>query len=312
MKRAILFIVVCTLAACNSSTKQESKAGQAKAAPDSVMTQSADSAMTAQSASSEDSDAVDGNSGATLANKVSFNGILVIPPQNFASVTLHMGGIIRYTSLLPGVYVKKGSLLATLDNPDFITLQQTYLESHAQTEYLESEYKRQQLLAKEEVASEKKLQQSKAEYLSMKSRLEAAAAQLSLLGVSSQSLLKDGIKPTLEIKSPVNGYVGNVKVNIGKHLDAGETLCDVINKQETLLRLTTYEKDLKDIRLGAKVWFRVNGMGDKTFDATLISIGQEVDESSRSLEVYARVNSGDLSFRPGMYVTAQIERVSQY
>ena len=140
MKRAILFIVVCTLAACNSSTKQESKAGQAKAAPDSVMTQSADS--------------VDGNSGATLANKVSFNGILVIPPQNFASVTLHMGGIIRYTSLLPGVYVKKGSLLATLDNPDFITLQQTYLESHAQTEYLESEYKRQQLLAKEEVASE--------------------------------------------------------------------------------------------------------------------------------------------------------------
>ena len=303
MKHTIL-CALAILTACNSSsdTKQEMPTS---VTADSVTVISPDSTAYSQP---YDSTSIDGTTAATAINKVSFNGTLIIPPQNFASVTMLMGGTIRSTNLLPGSYVKKGTLLATLDNLDFISLQQTFLESQAQTEYLKSEYNRQLVLSKEEVASVKKLEQSKADYLSMKSKMEAAAAQLSLLGISTQSLLKNGITPALEIKAPVNGYIGKVKVNVGKYLNEGDILCEIINKQETLLRLTTYEKDLKDIRLGAKVWFRVNGMGTKTFEAKLISIGQEVDETSRSLEVFAKVISEDPNFRPGMYVTAQIEK----
>lgn len=303
MKHTIL-CVLAILTACNSATNTKQEMPTSVTA-DSVTVISPDSTAYSQP---YDSTSIDGTTAATAINKVSFNGTLIIPPQNFASVTMLMGGIIRSTNLLPGSYVKKGTLLATLDNLDFISLQQTFLESHAQTEYLKSEYNRQLVLSKEEVASVKKLEQSKADYLSMKSKMEAAAAQLSLLGISTQSLLKNGITPALEIKAPVNGYIGKVKVNVGKYLNEGDILCEIINKQETLLRLTTYEKDLKDIRLGAKVWFRVNGMGTKTFEAKLISIGQEVDETSRSLEVFAKVISEDPTFRPGMYVTAQIEK----
>jgi len=303
MKHTIL-CVLAILTACNSSsdTKQEMPTS---VTADSVTVISPDSTAYSQP---YDPTSIDGTTAATAINKVSFNGTLIVPPQNFASVTMLMGGIIRSANLLPGSYVKKGTLLATLDNLDFISLQQTFLESQAQTEYLKSEYNRQLVLSKEEVASVKKMEQSKADYLSMKSKMEAAAAQLSLLGISTQSLSKNGIMPVLEIKAPVNGYIGKVKVNVGKYLNAGDILCEIINKQETLLRLTTYEKDLKDIRLGAKVWFRVNGMGTKTFEARLISIGQEVDETSRSLEVFAKVISEDVNFRPGMYVTAQIEK----
>lgn len=303
MKHTIL-CVLAILTACNSATNTKQEMPTTVTA-DSVTVISPDSTAYSQP---YDSTSIDGTTAATAINKVSFNGTLIIPPQNFASVTMLMGGIIRSANLLPGSYVKKGTLLATLDNLDFISLQQTFLESHAQTEYLKSEYNRQLVLSKEEVASVKKMEQSKADYLSMKSKMEAAAAQLSLLGISTQSLSKNGIMPVLEIKAPVNGYIGKVKVNVGKYLNEGDILCEIINKQETLLRLTTYEKDLKDIRLGAKVWFRVNGMGTKTFEAKLISIGQEVDETSRSLEVFAKVISEDPNFRPGMYVTAQIEK----
>ena len=303
MKHTIL-CALAILTACNSTTNTKQEMPTSVTA-DSVTVISPDSTAYSQP---YDSTSIDGTTAATAINKVSFNGTLIVPPQNFASVTMLMGGIIRSVNLLPGSYVKKGTLLASLDNPDFISLQQTFLESQAQTEYLKSEYNRQLVLSKEEVASVKKLEQSKADYLSMKSKMEAAAAQLSLLGISTQSLLKNGITPALEIKAPVNGYIGKVKVNVGKYLNEGDILCEIINKQETLLRLTTYEKDLKDIRLGAKVWFRVNGMGTKTFEAKLISIGQEVDETSRSLEVFAKVISEDPNFRPGMYVTAQIEK----
>ena len=239
-------------------------------------------------------------------NQVSFNGTMVIPPQRMATVSLTMGGVIKSTSLLPGEPVRQGSVLATLENPDFITLQQTYLDSHAQAEFLEAEYLRQQALSAEQAASQKKLQQSKADYLSMKSRVEAAAAQLKLLEVEPEVLLKEGIQPFLQIKAPISGYVADVKMNVGKYMNVGDALCEIVDKSRTLLRLTTYEKDLADMKVRNPVQFRVNGMGKIVFKATLISIGQKVDEDTRSVEVYARVDTVDNQFRPGMYVTARI------
>ena len=239
-------------------------------------------------------------------NQVSFNGTMVIPPQRMATVSLTMGGVIKSTSLLPGEPVRQGSVLATLENPDFITLQQTYLDSHAQAEFLEAEYLRQQALSAEQAASQKKLQQSKADYLSMKSRVEAAAAQLKLLEVEPEVLLKEGIQPFLQIKAPISGYVADVKMNVGKYMNVGDALCEIVDKSRTLLRLTTYEKDLADMKVRNPVQFRVNGMGKIVFKATLISIGQKVDEDTRSVEVYARVDTVDSQFRPGMYVTARI------
>ena len=243
-----------------------------------------------------------------LNNDVVFNGTFVLPPQQQASITLSINGIVKETSLIPGKYVRKGELLAKLENPEFIDLQQVYLDATAQCEYLELEYKRQEVLAKEEAASQKKFQQSKADYLSMKSKLEATAAQLTLLGIVPEELLKSGIQPLLQVKAPISGYISDVAMNIGKYIQPGEALCEVIDKSAPLLCLTTYEKDLADMKVGSPVQFRVNGMGKTVFKATLVSIGQKVDEVSRSLEVYARIDDVNQQFRPGMYVTARIQK----
>ena len=292
MKKIIFPLILLILTAC-SENKEAQPAEEATAV--------------AIAENVTDSIQVDAITSATSKpNQVSFNGTMVIPPQRMATVSLTMGGVIKSTSLLPGEPVRQGSVLATLENPDFITLQQTYLDSHAQTELLEAEFLRQQALSAEQAASQKKLQQSKADYLSMKSRVEAAAAQLKLLEVEPEVLLKEGIQPFLQIKAPISGYVADVKMNVGKYMNVGDALCEIVDKSRTLLRLTTYEKDLADMKVGNPVQFRVNGMGKTVFKATLISIGQKVDEDTRSVEVYARVDTVDSQFRPGMYVTARI------
>lgn len=181
-------------------------------------------------------------------NQVSFNGRIVLPPQRQATIALTMGGVVKNTSLLPGQYVSKNAVIATLENPEFITLQQTYLDSHAQTEYLQAEFERQKNLSAEQAASQKKYQQSKADYLSMKSRQDAAAAQLSLLGISPETLLKDGIQPLLEVRTPISGYAANVAMNVGKYINPGEALCEIIDKSTPILCLTTYEKILQICR----------------------------------------------------------------
>lgn len=245
-------------------------------------------------------------SATSVANETTFNGIIVLSPQRHVSVTLSMDGIVKNTSLLPGKYVQAGELLATLENPEFINLQQSYLEAYAQCEYLETEYKRQEILSSEEAASEKKFQQSKADYLSMKSRKDAAAALLKMLGVSPQFLAEKGIAPLLEVKAPISGYISNLQMNIGKHITAGEPLCEIIDKSNTLIKLIAYEKDLSRIKTGDKIAFSVNGMGDDRFSGEIISIGQQIDNINRSLEVYTKVTENNPLFRPGMYVNAQI------
>jgi cobalt-zinc-cadmium efflux system membrane fusion protein len=245
-------------------------------------------------------------SATSMAKETSFNGIFILSPQYHVSVTLYMDGIVKNTSLLPGKYVQKGELLATLENPAFIDLQQNYMDASAQCEYLETEYKRQEALSKEEAASQKKFQQSKADYLSMKSRKDAAAAQLTMLGVSPQSLNTNGIVPLLEVRASISGYISNLQMNTGKHITAGEPLCEIIDKDNTLIKLTVYEKDISKIKSGNKIEFKINGAGDETFSGEIISVGQSVDNVNRSLEVYARVMKNNELFRPGMYVNAQI------
>src|SRR5574344_269032 len=254
-----------------------------------------------------DSTKVDAVSSATSKpNEVLFNGIITESPQHHATVALTMGGTVSSTSLLPGQYVGRGAVLASLQNTEFIMLQQSYLDSYAQSEYLKSEYDRQQALKEGNAVSQKNYQASKAAYLSNESKLQSAAAQLKLLGVSPSVVEKTGIQQLLQVKAPISGYVSGVTINLGKYIQPGDPICEIINKSQMLLSLTTYEKDITKMRVGAKIEFRVNGIPDKLFNAVIISVGQNIDKLNRATQVYAKIIDKESQFLPGMYVNARV------
>lgn len=300
MKKSVyLFSIALVLTACNKSSNTQS--AQPAAAADTTGVEMADTTSTAL-----DSMKVDATTSATAKpNEVMFNGTIVLAPQRHATVSVTMGGVVKRTTLLPGQYVGRGQTVAILQNPEFIALQQTYIDSYAQTEYLKKEFDRQKTLSTQQASPQKKAQSSKAEYLSMKSKLDAAGAQLRMLGIAPSSLLSHGIIMNLPVKAPISGFISNVKINVGKYVNTGDEMCEIVDKSNPLLCLTVYEKDLNKLRNGESLQFRANGMGTQTFRAKIISVGQNVDKVSRSLEVYAQVLNSSSKFRPGMYVTAR-------
>lgn len=273
-----------------------------------IIVDSAASAETAKGdmmpAASTEADAI---SGATnVANAPSFNGLFVLPPQGNATIALSMGGIVQSTSLLEGKYVKKGEVVALLDNPDFIDLQQNALDAMRQLDYLEKEYKRQSVLVEKEAASQKRFQQVSSEYYAGRHKFEALSAKLRLLGVDMKSLVESGrIMERMEVRSPISGYVTNASVNIGKYIAPGEPICSIIDKSNMMLKLTAYEKDLDKLSVGDNLDFTVNGVYGQTFKAKVISIDQSVELENRSINVYAKVLSSNPLFRPGMYVSCK-------
>ncbi len=242
-----------------------------------------------------------------IESEVSLTGIMVLAPQNIATISRSISGIVKSTSIIAGKYIAKGEVIATLENPEFITLQQEFLDSRAKEEYLESEYKRQQTLNQQNANTKKRLEESRAEFLSMKAKREAMQAQIVLLGVDPISVM-NSIIPLLEIKSPIAGYISKVNINPGKYIEAGTPICEVLDKSETMLKLALYEKDIEKINVGDYITFSVNSMKNKKFSAKIISIGQQVDELNRSLEVYAQVYDKNQNFRPGIYVTANLTK----
>lgn len=303
MKRIFIMLAAIGIAGC-SNPEQNGSVGNRSAEtaePVKVMSEKA-------SATETEIEEVDAASGATYTESApSFNGIFILPPQKQATVSVTMGGIVKSTSLLVGQYVNKDDVIAVLDNPEFIDLQQSYLDASAQLEYMEKEYARQSNLVSQEAASQKKYQQTKAEYLSVKSKVEAMSSKLSLLGVDPGTLKQRGLMTRLEVKAPLGGYVTDTDINIGKYLNPGDPICDIIDNRELLLQLTAYEKDLQKIEIGDTVEFQVNGMDMRTFEAVIFSIDQKVDNNNRSIKVFARLEDRTAFFRPGMYVSARIK-----
>ncbi|MCI5813652.1 MAG: efflux RND transporter periplasmic adaptor subunit [Bacteroidales bacterium] len=303
-RHTCMMIALCGLMAACASRSQEADAGaeNSKAAV-------ADSAAVSEKTDTAAVDAV--TSATNVANSPTFNGLLMVAPDRMATVSTTMGGRIHSLRAMPGRAVARGEVVATLDDPAFVELQQTYLEAAAQLEYLEAEYRRQQALGTHVAASQHTVQQSKAEYLAMKSRAEAAATRLHALGVSPQSVREGGIKPYLPIKAPIGGHITRLEANLGKYIEAGSSICDIVDQRQPLVQLTVYEKDIHLMQVGGKVGFRVNGMGKKTFRAVIVSIDQSVDKSDYSVKVYARVEGGHPTFRPGMYVRAKLIQNSE-
>src|ERR1700750_1342609 len=74
-----------------------------------------------------------------LTSTVKANGLLRVPNNNKATITSLYGGVIKTLNVQVGSIVKKGQVIATIANPEFIRLQEEYLTTNSRITYAEQE-----------------------------------------------------------------------------------------------------------------------------------------------------------------------------
>jgi len=243
-----------------------------------------------------------------LSGVLKVNGVVSVAPQNLATVCMPMGGFVKSTSLLPGNSVVKGQTLAVLENQDFIDLQQNYLETKNKLEYAQAEFKRHTELYKDDVYSQKNLQQVTTEYRNLKAQLKALEQKLSLVGINSSRLTEDNISRSVALISPISGYVKTVNISIGKSVSASDVLFEIVNTDKLFLELSFFEKDADKVANGQKITFYINNEPEK-HEALIYQTGKSINPD-KSYKVYANVVGHCRNMFPGMYVNALIETVS--
>ena len=178
----------------------------------------------------------------SMSGLIKANGVLDVPPQNMVTVSAPLGGFIKSTELLQGMKVKKGQTIVVLEHPDYIQLQEDYLSGKNQLEFLELEYKRQEELSKENVNAAKALQQAKSNYFGMKAKVQGLKAKLKLININPQDLETGEIKNVISIPSPISGFVTQVNVNIGMHVNPMDVMFKIIDTEHLHAEAQVFER----------------------------------------------------------------------
>ncbi|MFZ1807169.1 MAG: efflux RND transporter periplasmic adaptor subunit [Cyclobacteriaceae bacterium] len=242
----------------------------------------------------------------SISKVLRVNGKIDVPPQNIVSVSVATGGYLKNTKLMPGMHVNKGEAIAVMEDQQYIQLQQDYLTAKAKLNFMAKEYDRQKELNESKASSDKVFQQTEADFVTTKIDVRSLAEKLKLIGVNPDKLDENNISKSINIYSPIDGYVSKVNVNIGKYTQPSEELFELINPTDIHLALTVFEKDLNKLYIGQKVFAFTNNQPENKHECEIILIGKNLS-SERSAEVHSHFEEYDKSLLPGMYMNAEIE-----
>ncbi|HEX5155327.1 MAG TPA: efflux RND transporter periplasmic adaptor subunit [Parafilimonas sp.] len=237
------------------------------------------------------------------------NGMLDVPPQQKVSISIPMGGFLKKTDLLEGKFVSKGELIAVIENPDFIGVQQDYLDAKSQLEFAKTDYERQQELAKENVNAQKTLQRSKATYNSLLAKVNGLREKIKVSGLSLSAVDNGNITPIINIYAPISGYVTEVNANIGKYVTSIDVLFEIVDTRHLHAELTVFEKDVPKLKIGQTVRFTLaNETKERT--AKVYLIGREIS-ADRTVQIHCHIDNEDNQLLPGLFLKALVESGAQ-
>lgn len=234
------------------------------------------------------------------------NGKIDVPPQNMISVSMPLGGYIKSTKLLPGMQIRKGEVIAVMEDQQYIQLQQDFLITKSKLVYSEAEYLRQKELNQSKASSDKVFQQAQMEYSNQKVTFSALAEKLKLININPQTISESNISKSVTIYSPINGFVSKVNVNIGKYVNSSDILFELVNPSDIHLNLKVFEKDLDKLFIGQQLVAYTNNEPGKKYLCEISVISRDLS-AERTADVHCHFEQYDKTLLPGMYMNADLK-----
>lgn len=298
MKNIYLITIALLITACGSSTEQETSAEANKGAENLVVLNEKQLSAAALSFAKPEEK--------IIGSFITANGTIDVPPQNMISVSVSLGGYLKSTKLLPGLQVRKGDVIAIMEDQQYIQMQQDYLTTKAKLAYSKSEFERQKELNASKASSDKVFQQIQMEYNTLRITLNSLEQKLKMINIKPESITENNISSTIKIYSPINGFVSNVNVNIGKFVNPSDVLFELIDPSSIHLNLKIFEKDLNKLAIGQKLIAYSNSDPSKKYDAEINLISRDLSPE-RLAEVHCHFENPDKSLAAGMYMNAEIQ-----
>ncbi len=297
MKNIISSFLLLLIVSCNSKTTEEK-----------TTTKNNDNVATLTAAQLKNTSLEIGNlEKRSISSVLKVTGKIDVPPQNMVSVSMPLGGYLKSTKLLPGLHINKGEVIATMEDQQYVQLQQDYLTTKSKLFYAQKEYERQKELNQNQASSEKTFQLADSDYKILRITLNALSEKLKLINVNPNTLSEKNISKSVNIFAPINGYVSKVNINIGKYVNPSDVLFELINPSDIHLNLKIFEKDITKLSIGQKLVAYTNNEPENKHKCNILLISKDLSIDEHSADVHCHFENYDKTLLPGMYMNADIE-----
>lgn len=239
-----------------------------------------------------------------LTATIKANGNLKVPNNNKGNATSLYGGVIKSLNVQIGSYVKKGQVIATIANPQFIQLQEEFLTIASKINFAEQELARQKELNEGNAGAKKNLQSATAELSSLRTRRASLQQQIQLMGINPSSVSNSNLRSVLVVTSPLSGTVSNVFAKIGSYVDVSSPVAEIVDNGSLHLDLNVFEKDLPMLRVGQTIHFTLTNNPSNEYDAVVYSIGTAFENESKTIPIHCTVKGNKSGLIDGMNITA--------
>ncbi len=241
-----------------------------------------------------------------ISEMLECSGQIQVSPNDKAIASTVLNGFIKDVYVKEGDFIKAGSALVSITHPDFISLQQQYLESKSQVDFYEKEFKRQGELTVENAASIKNMEKAQADYWTAQAAYKSTKTQLEILGINTEKLEKENFIKAFNVVSPISGYVNSLSINKGQFLESANMVCEIINSSNVQIVLNVFEKDLQRIKTGQKVVFYPVHNKEKLFVTKIQILGVQVDSDNRTIKAICNFENKESILYPGMFIRGSV------
>lgn len=238
-------------------------------------------------------------------------GSVTLPPNNRADISPLVAGQIRTIHVTEGRFVEEGAVVAELNSPEALRLQEQHLRAWSQSQWLKAESDRQEALVQADAGALKLAQKAKADYQMALAELESSGAQLQLMGYNLQAIRQGKFEPVLKLRAPLHGHVAMIGGRPGEYVQPGKILLQIVNTHHLHVELDAFENQLSALRQGAALQVSPTSGNFKPFKANIFGYPGALDDNSRSVKVHAEIQDPQpKELFAGLGVRAKLQAVA--
>jgi len=228
-----------------------------------------------------------------------------------AKITPLAAGIVKKIEVVPGQFVKSGSVLGIIHSPDLAEMKSKFLAAVAAEKLANLKVVREQKLAKNRISAKADLEAAEAAWNVATVELSAAHQRLTNLGLDQSDIdqmIGDG-KPTslLTLKAPFSGTIVERDVSAGEMVKPGDSIFVIADLSTMWLELSVPVRDAAGLKTGMPVSGIFNDIPNAQITGELIWVASAIDPKTRRVLARAAVTAPPAALRKGLYGRAKIQ-----
>jgi cobalt-zinc-cadmium efflux system membrane fusion protein len=249
---------------------------------------------------------------AAVPSVIMANGEVSYDQTRLARVRPRVSGIAAELRGNVGDAVRQGDVLAVIDSAELGDAKADYLAAVPMVELWTQALARNRGLGERGIVAEKQILEAETELRRVKAEALKARQRLRNLGLSGEQIARlaeedEDERNRLEITAPLSGTVVRRGAVSGEAVEPTTELFTIADVSRVWMHLDVYEKDLRRIRIGQPVIFRVPGMPAAEFTGAVTWIDTEVNDQARTIRVRAEVANPDGLLRANMFGKGEIQ-----